>query len=148
MPPFSEEQIKNMKSQVVRAIYFMETRLFSYDVASKRVIKYFVDKDNYEISYSQDLRLEGYVLYSVYKHRLRIYSVGVMPEYQSTNLGKGLIRFVEIKAKKLGKVKVSLECKKNLVSFYTKLGYKVTRCLPSYYDDGSEGYKMEKKIDG
>lgn len=113
---------------------------FKGDRLSKRSLSRFLKKRQI---IKQDY---GYIAYIPYKSSLRIYSVIVLPEQRGKGIGSLLITEVEVIAKVLGKKKVSLECKKDLLPFYTKLGYKVTRCLPSYYDDGSQGYKMEKKI--
>jgi len=52
-----------------------------------------------------------------------IFSVSVLPEHQSKGVATTLVKQFIVRAQELGKEKVLLLCKTDLISFYEKLGF-------------------------
>lgn len=75
----------------------------------------------------------------------RIYSVIVDPEARGLGIGHRLVETAEREARDQGLSGVALEVRAdNLAarSLYHSRGYVVTRELPGYYDDGTDGLRL------
>lgn len=130
-------------SSTLDKILEIEQQCFPEEPLSRRQIKYYLDNTK---SLVYTLGEDAYIILSITKNKTRIYSVAVIPSEQSKGRGKFLIEKVIEETKLLGKSKITLECKNNLVSFYEKLGFKVTKELKNYYKNGDDAYKMELKL--
>ena len=79
----------------------------------------------------------------------RIYSLVVAPEFRGRGVASALIARAENDARRLGRVQVSLEVRQDntpALRLYERLGYRVHRALPQYYDDGAAGLRLRKQL--
>jgi len=141
---FCQEKLNKHR---VKCLQDVENACFPDEKLSRRSLRRFVNKDqHYLLIDLYKLELQGALVYIIYKHSLRIYSVGIMPKYQGQGLGKVLVNYAKYKATELSKSKVTLECRDNLVPFYYKLGFTKTKLLKNYYNNGDDAWKMVLKI--
>lgn len=79
----------------------------------------------------------------------RILMLAVDIPYRGQGIGTGLLTLFEQEALKIKVNKVKLEVRTDngdAIDFYKKHGYAVANLLPSYYNDGSDAYTMEKLL--
>lgn len=126
-------------------LYSIEQEVFdaeSYPL-SKRSFKTQLIKKNIYIA-TIDEKIIGYLLVLRYKHTLRIYSLGVLPEHRKQHIGYALISFIIQEAKKNGYRYLSLEVNTSnhaAIKLYEKLQFKTKKKLPHYYPK-HDGIKM------
>ncbi|MFB6317780.1 GNAT family N-acetyltransferase [Saccharicrinis sp. FJH54] len=87
----------------------------------------------------------GAMVIHYHKRTLRLYSIAVLPQYRSLQLGKKLMAYCFERAEILQLEKVSLEAmaaNKSLISWYEQFGFKITGILPDYYAEGYDAVKM------
>lgn len=78
-----------------------------------------------------------------------ISTIGVLPEHRRRGLARSLILHVEemLIKKEVTTVKLEVRVSNNEAqSLYKKLGYTVVQKLPSYYNDGEDGFLMVKSL--
>jgi ribosomal-protein-alanine N-acetyltransferase len=93
--------------------------------------------------------VEGYAMGVVEGDSCHLISIAVAPSSRGKGLGRMLLRSFESICRDRGLAKVVLEVKvDNIVALnlYKSEGYKVERILPKYYPDGSNAYRMTKRI--
>jgi len=93
--------------------------------------------------------IEGYAMGVVEGDSCHLISIAVAPSSRGKGLGRMLLKSFENVCKGRGLAKVVLEVKvDNIVALnlYKSEGYKVERILPRYYPDGSNAYRMTKRI--
>ncbi|MGC8645120.1 MAG: GNAT family N-acetyltransferase [Thermoplasmata archaeon] len=81
----------------------------------------------------------------------RILMLAVDAPYRRKGIGSSLISLFEQEAAKVRVAKIRLEVRtdnKEAISFYKNHGYSIIGLLPSYYNDGTDAYTMEKVIAG
>lgn len=81
----------------------------------------------------------------------RIYSVIVSPEARGLGLGARLVRAAEARARSAKRRCMSLEVRADnrpARLLYEKLGYRVGKTLPAYYEDGADGQRLERELKG
>jgi ribosomal-protein-alanine N-acetyltransferase len=79
----------------------------------------------------------------------RILMLAVDTPFRNNGIGTGLMSLFEEEALKVKVNKVKLEVRTdNLegINFYKNHGYLISSLLPSYYNDGSDAYTMEKPL--
>jgi ribosomal-protein-alanine N-acetyltransferase len=93
--------------------------------------------------------VEGYAMGVVEGDSCHLISIAVAPSSRGKGLGRTLLRSFESICRDRGLAKVVLEVKvDNIIALnlYRSEGYKVERILPGYYPDGSNAYRMTKRI--
>ncbi len=93
----------------------------------------------------------GVLILHLHKKTLRIFSIGVKPEYQSKGIGTTLLSHACNLALTYGNTKISLEASINshkLISWYENAGFKITEQLPDYYKEGESAVRMVFEIPG
>jgi ribosomal-protein-alanine N-acetyltransferase len=93
--------------------------------------------------------IEGYAMGVVEDDTCHLISIAVAPSSRGKGLGRMLLKSFEGICKDRGLAKVVLEVKvDNIIALnlYKSEGYKVERILPRYYPDGSNAYRMTKRI--
>lgn len=81
----------------------------------------------------------------------RVLMLAVDTPFRKNGIGAGLMTLFEQEATTIKVNKVRLEVRTDnteAINFYKNRGYSVTSLLPSYYNDGSDAYNMEKQIVG
>lgn len=87
----------------------------------------------------------GAMVLHYHKHTLRLYSIAVLPQYRSLQLGKKLMAHCIEQAglKNLGKISLeAMEQNKPLISWYEQFGFKTSGLLKDYYAKGIDAVKM------
>ncbi len=82
--------------------------------------------------------------------RGRIVTLDVLPEYRRRGIATLLMEECERRARRAGADKAVLEvAARNRAAYalYRKLGYRRSRRLPGYYQNGEDGWRMEKQLD-
>lgn len=77
----------------------------------------------------------------------RLYSIATKPESQGKGVGSALIAAAELAARARQCKSLRLEVRNDnvvAIGLYERLGYQRIAQLPSYYEDGADGYRYEK----
>jgi len=80
---------------------------------------------------------------------VRIYSLAVSPPARGLGLAKALVQRAERAARRDGKHSVSLEVRADNAAarvLYARLGYVERARLPRYYEDGSDGLRLRRRL--
>ncbi|MEZ5741178.1 MAG: GNAT family N-acetyltransferase/peptidase C39 family protein [Burkholderiaceae bacterium] len=96
-------------------------------------------------------RLAGYclLLFRAGTSMARIYSIAVQPDLMGRGIGRMLMHATERAAIQADKVVIRLEVAESnhaALALYDAFGYRVTRRLPGYYEDGSNALRLEKPL--
>lgn len=89
----------------------------------------------------------GSLVIYIHQRSLRIYSIAVLPQYQSKGVGHLLMEKAFSLAKECGFDKVSLEVlstNQKLIKWYESFGFEMTAGLPDYYCEGIDGIRMTR----
>ncbi|MGQ0529266.1 MAG: GNAT family N-acetyltransferase [Panacagrimonas sp.] len=79
----------------------------------------------------------------------RIYSVVVSPQARGLGIGNRLVEAAERATMREGRDRVSLEVRADNTAaraLYAKRGYLEAQRLPAYYDDGTDGLRLLRKL--
>ncbi len=79
----------------------------------------------------------------------RILMLAVDTPFRKNGIGTGLMTLFEQEATTINVNKLRLEVRSDnleAINFYKNHGYSVTSLLPSYYNNGSDAYSMEKQM--
>jgi len=79
----------------------------------------------------------------------RILMIAVDKPFRKMGIGSGLMTLFEQEASNVKVNRIKLEVKTDnvdAITFYKNRGYVITGLLPSYYNDGSDAYVMQKFI--
>ena len=82
-------------------------------------------------------------------HHGRIYSVVVAPTARGQGLGERLVATAERATKAAGRQSLRLEVRADNAparALYAKRGYVERAALPGYYEDGADGWRLEKPL--
>lgn len=78
----------------------------------------------------------------------RILMLAVDPPFRKNGIGSGLMSLFEQEAFKIKISRIKLEVRIDnigAINFYKNHGYSIVNLLPSYYNDGTDAYTMEKR---
>jgi glutathione synthase/RimK-type ligase-like ATP-grasp enzyme/ribosomal protein S18 acetylase RimI-like enzyme len=81
----------------------------------------------------------------LHQHTFRLFSIGVLPEFQGQKIGEKLLKHLIDLAITDGFEKLSIEVlqsDKKLIQWYEKFGFIIVEELPDYYEDSVSGVKM------
>jgi glutathione synthase/RimK-type ligase-like ATP-grasp enzyme/ribosomal protein S18 acetylase RimI-like enzyme len=98
-----------------------------------------------ELNHGSKKSIGSIILYK-YKHTLRIYSIGLLREYQNKGYGNLLLNHIKEFAERNGFEKISLEASKRntrLIEWYKYKGFEPVEILKDYYCPGEDALKME-----
>ena len=76
---------------------------------------------------------------------IRIYSIGVLPEFQGAGIGKKLLTHACNQAIARGFEKITLEARskeEKLIKWYLKAGFVITHEIENYYKEGEDAHRM------
>lgn len=136
----------------VKALTDIEKTIFQYDVISKKQVRHLI-KSETAIVVKAALHNTMIVGYLVLLRRrnskvLRIYSLGVLPDYRNLGVGKQLLQKAEEWCDSLGCECVQLEIQvqnKPALLFYLASGYSLYGRKDEYYTDGSTALLLRKQ---
>jgi len=97
-------------------------------------------------------RLLGYgtLLFRHGSRRARLYSFCVHPEARGSGLGRHLLETLEAAARARGSERLGLEVRADnrvALGLYRRMGFRLERWLPDYYEDGCAGWQMVKELE-
>lgn len=131
----------------LNALMQIEQNVFFNDsfALSKQSMRYHL-KNSIIYYIKIDEKIAGYILWLKRKTHYRLYSLAIDSSYQNQGLASQLL---EYSFKHLKNKYFSLEVKERnekAIKLYEKYGFKISKKLPSYYDD-CDGLKMIKQRD-
>ena len=86
---------------------------------------------------------------NIHRHTIRMFSIGVLPEFQGNGIGEKLLLHFTDFAIQHRFEKLSLEALRSdekLIKWYQKAGFVITEILHNYYDDGVDAVRMIKPL--
>ena len=144
--------VRNATQEDLPELLEIEKQCFETDRLSKRSFLRFIKPGSHELLILTEAnQLQAYVLilYRTGTNLARLYSIAVLPGCQGKGFAKQLLIAVEEKVGARFCVFIRLEVNvKNLnaIGLYNKYGYSEIARIPSYYEDGSDAFRMEKRM--
>ncbi len=141
-------QLRKFSPAHLNRILEIEKSSFPLDAYSKKRFENFYKKGvgDFIVAKTKN-RLVGYIMASQKNSLVDLQSVAVDKNYRNFGIGKILVEFILHRFEKRGFERASLKVRTNnkaAISFYKKLGFKITKTLRNYYCGGSNAYQMEK----
>jgi len=99
-----------------------------------------------EARLNEDYRIAGALILHKHTRTLRVYSIGVLPEFQGKGIGQKLLDQACSQAMAQGYEKIVLEARasdKTLLGWYQKSGFVVKQHLPDYYCEGEDAFRLQ-----
>lgn len=84
-----------------------------------------------------------------YKHMLRIYSIGILAEYQNYGIGNELLEYIKKFALDKNYTSITLEAReknKRLIEWYVSKGFMVLKKIKDYYLPNEDALKLGMRI--
>ncbi|WP_276680453.1 GNAT family N-acetyltransferase/peptidase C39 family protein [Thalassolituus oleivorans] len=134
----------------VAALAELEQASFSGDSLSARRFRHFIRGEHSELWCLGD-PIQAYAL--VLFHRgtslARLYSIAVDPAARGRGFGSQLLHCVEQQALRRHVLFMRLEVRQDNMAaktLYESSGYRIIRTLKNYYEDGADGWRLEKHL--
>lgn len=130
----------------------IEERCFETDRLSKRSFLRFIKPGSHDLLVlGKEDQLLAYVLilYRAGTNLARLYSIAVLPECQGQGYARKLLDAAEHEVRNRFCVFMRLEVNvdnKAAINLYEKYGYLMIARIPAYYEDGSDAFRMEKRM--
>lgn len=134
------------------ALCALEQLCFSSDRISRRSFLHFIKAEHSQLLVCEvQERVLGYVLllFRSGTNLARIYSIAIAPENRGQGLSRRLMQAAEETALEQGASFIRLEVSNQNITaarLYQRLGYHKLCDLPDYYEDGSSGERLEKRL--
>lgn len=126
----------------------LSARNFRYHLKAKNLL--WVAKGQIDRCQLEGLdQVAGYLLVLIYRKSARLYSIGVLPEFQKLGIASALIKQAISQIQLIGKDKMVLEVKvanQAAITLYQHLGFHAKKVVAGYYYDGTDALRMEKKL--
>ncbi|WP_249321577.1 MULTISPECIES: GNAT family N-acetyltransferase [unclassified Campylobacter] len=125
----------------IKALFELESASFDRfsSPLSKRAFRYHIDK-NFMLAAKENGEILGYILIFAYLKTPRIYSLAVSPKARGKGVAKALISEVLSWFESL-RLEVRVD-NVAAINLYKKFGFKQTKTLSKYYDDGCDALEM------
>jgi ribosomal protein S18 acetylase RimI-like enzyme len=152
-------RLRPATSQDLDALHRLEQSAFSGDRFHRRQLWHLLNRAHAATwvveREAEDLsppRLLGYgtLLFRHGSRRARLYSFCVHPEARGTGLGRQLLERLEGEARARGSALLGLEVRADnrvALGLYRRMGFRLERWLPEYYEDGCAGWQMVKALE-
>jgi ribosomal protein S18 acetylase RimI-like enzyme len=135
------------------ALLALENTSFTSDLLSRRRMRHWIGADNgiFTVAVDKSGALAGYCLAFTRRDSdsARAYSLAIAKSAQGQGLGRRLFQDMERRCRKAGFARIHLEVAHGnnvAIALYEKLGYSRVRNLPRFYEDGKDGWRMEKAL--
>ncbi|EGQ7930839.1 GNAT family N-acetyltransferase [Vibrio vulnificus] len=134
------------------ALNRLERELFVGDRIAPRQMKRFIQSEHAVLLVADSgQQLAGYALLLFHQgtQLSRLYSIAVRPEFRGQKIAQSLIELCEQSAIEQGFTTLRLEVREDnsaAINLYKKLGYQKLKILIHYYDDLSDGIRMQKRL--
>ncbi len=138
----------------IASLYDLETRCFDSDRIEKRQWRHLIKDahgDVWLISEGGRLLASAVLLFKTGTSLARLYSLAVAPEARGKGLAQKLLAKLESRCLAEGVATLRLEVanhNQGAIGLYHKAGFKALKALEAYYQDGSDGLRMEKHLKG
>ncbi|MFZ4531830.1 MAG: ribosomal protein S18-alanine N-acetyltransferase [Alsobacter sp.] len=135
------------------ALETIENAVFQGDRLSRRAMRHHVGhRRNVLVVVERDGVILGYALVALRSGSAlaRLYSIALVPEASGTGLGARLLDAAEQAAADRGATAMRLEVRADnaaAIRLYERCGYRRFGILPSYYEDGQDALRFEKRLD-
>jgi len=135
------------------ALVALEQTAFESDRFSEDSLAYLLTRSRattFVVEADQTIAGAACVLWRRRHQSARLYNMAVSPDFRGRGFGGVLLDECEREAAFRGCKVMTLEVRKDnhtAIALYDKRGYRVTRTLPGYYDNGSPGLKMARNLD-
>ena len=121
-----------------------------FQQSSEKSLKSAIKSSFQEVLIAEDeLTSIGSCILFKYKRRLRIYSIAILPEFQSKGIGHILINYIIEFAKRYKYEKITLEAhakNEKLIAWYQEKGFKKISFVEDYYCQDEDAIKMEMML--
>lgn len=78
---------------------------------------------------------------------VRLYSICILPEYRGKGLAGNYLKKKMSAFREYGRIALEVRASnKKAVALYAKIGFTVSKELPSYYPDGETALRMEREL--
>lgn len=138
--------------QDINALVALENRCFSSDRLSARHFRHFIRSEHSElwcITTGEAVAAYALVLFHRGTSLARLYSLAVDESARGQGLGRLLLQQVEQQALQRHVLFMRLEVRDDnraALALYGQQGYRRLRRLSTYYEDGADGWRMEKHL--
>lgn len=130
----------------------LESKTFMGDQLNRRSLRHFIRATTCEFwCLEEDQCLLGYglLLFRKNSQSARLYSLAIAPQAQGRKLGKQLLQHLEQRAFQRSCQFIHLEVRQDneaALKLYQRMGYQEMQFLESYYEDGADGWRMQKVL--
>ncbi|WP_228517889.1 GNAT family N-acetyltransferase [Aliidiomarina indica] len=130
----------------------LEQRCFSYDQIGLRSFRHLLKQAHCFVWVAlENEHIVGYCIVLTRKNsrKWRLYSLATAPEARGKGVARALMEAVETQAVIDRAALIRLEVKTDnqaAIDLYRKLDFEVVDILPGYYDDGSDGYRLQRSL--
>ncbi|CUS48315.1 MAG: putative acetyltransferase [Idiomarinaceae bacterium HL-53] len=144
-------QIREAQFHEASALTELENRCFDGDQLGLRSFQRLIKQPSahvYVIEAEASRALAGYALVLTRKNSYwqRLYSIAIAPEFRGQGIGKKLFSHIFEVAQHARCKGIRLEVKQAnhaAIELYRAFGFEIVDLLPMYYEDGSDGYRMQ-----
>lgn len=152
-------RLRPATSHDLDALYRLEQSAFAGDRFSRRQLWHLLNRAHAvtwvverEAEGLSPARLLGYgtLLFRHGSRRSRLYSFCVHPDARGGGLGRQLLECLEGEARARSSARLGLEVRADnrvALKLYRRMGFRLERWLPEYYEDGCAGWQMTKDLE-
>ncbi|TRW48116.1 GNAT family N-acetyltransferase [Aliidiomarina halalkaliphila] len=144
--------VRRGRPEDAKTLATLEQRCFSYDQIGLRSFRHLLKQARCFVWVAFDgVHIVGYciVLKRKNSRKWRLYSLATAPEARGKGVARALMEAVETQAVIDRAALIRLEVKTDnqaAIDLYRKLDFEVIDLLPEYYDDGSDGYRLQRTL--
>jgi ribosomal protein S18 acetylase RimI-like enzyme len=146
--------LRNATFADIDALSTLEARCFDGDRLSRRSFRHMVASPSAACRIAgEGGRIEGYAI-TLFRRNggyARLYSLAVDPRAREAGLGKALLEDAEMIAQRRGARGLRLEVRQDnlpALGLYRRRGYEIIATIPTYYEDGTDAFRMQKMFGG
>lgn len=152
-------QLRRATGHDLDALFRLEQSAFTGDRFSRRQLWHLLNRAHAETWVLErdaealtPVRLLGYgtLLFRHGSTRARLYSFCVHPEFRGSGLGRQLLEALEGATRERDCTRLGLEVRADnraALALYRRMGFRLERWLPEYYQDGCAAWQMVKALE-
>ncbi|MDF1763687.1 MAG: peptidase C39 family protein, partial [Oleibacter sp.] len=151
-----EASIRKATVADLQNLVLLENACFTSDRLTSRRFRHFIKNEQSELwlstsntTGSDQVNAYALMLFHRGTSLARLYSIAVSPDCRGQGLAQALLEKVEERAIKHGVMFIRLEVKQDnerALDIYQLAGYQKLRVLREYYEDGADGWRLEKRL--
>lgn len=144
--------VRRGRQDDAKTLAALEQRCFNYDQIGLRSFRHLLKQARCFVWVALDNEnIVGYciVLKRTNSRKWRLYSLATAPEARGKGVARALMEALETQAVIDRAALIRLEVKTDnqaALDLYRKLDFEVIDLLPEYYDDGSDGYRLQRTL--